>query len=47
MQLKDYLQSLALIKKLHAIEHDEILKIEAWIVGDILKPKKMLPKIIR
>ncbi len=42
MQLEDYLQTLALIKKLHTIEHDEIVKIEAWIIGDILKPKKML-----
>lgn len=47
MQLEDYLQTLALIKKLHAMEHDEIVKIEAWIIGDILKPKKMLPTITR
>lgn len=42
MQLNDYLKTLDIIKKLRTVENEQLAKIEGWIIGDILKPKKML-----
>lgn len=47
MQLNDYLKTLAIIKKLRELETEQLTKIEGWIIGDILKPKKMLPPTVR
>lgn len=47
MQLNDYLKTLGIIKKLRELENEQLTKIEGWIIGDILKPKKMILPTIR
>ncbi len=47
MQLEDYLKTLAIIKKLRELEAAQLTKIEGWIIGDIMKPKKMLLPTVR